>query len=456
MVAFGCHAHRTSDCCVVCSSRYGGNHGSCEGNLTAVHAWAYRRTDTIEGHTSNKGQASLRTPVWLGWECCWHHHLVSYWVWAGGGGHSDIPWRTSQTQKDFAHQSCATGLFLLRPFQGFTATVYNQVHQEQIVSGEMTLNIVQNPAVQEQVVVQEVPWRCVAHSAQRRLRFASHHTSFDLTGLDLTEYLMRSSPSAVLFHYHRRVWDCSCCHWDTLLHAFDYDTELKSTVWEKICYIVLDFNTVLQEQIVSSAPQVVGSLSPSEEFDALVYNPSLTLYHVILKKRTLHTSHSCSSGTRLLTCPLLCIDRFPWSRRFRRPWRFYTCSSWRRRLRSHSCRSLSKSLRSQRSRWSRALRPPRVWALHLSARWHKRKLERWSRSERLFLQNLHHPYSSQHPSWKLLQLLLSKHNCVNLNAFIPAYSFSLYDSCGSLKWRRVFMWTAVEQLEFCVCQSWGN
>ena len=46
--------------------------------------------------------------------------------------------------------------FLLRPFEGFTATVYNQVHQKQI-AGEMTLNIVQNPAVQEQVVVQEIP-----------------------------------------------------------------------------------------------------------------------------------------------------------------------------------------------------------------------------------------------------------------------------------------------------------
>ena len=30
-------------------------------------------------------------------------------------------------------------------------------------------------------------------------------------------------------------------------------------------------------------------------------------------------------------------------------------------------------------------------------------------------------------------------NCVNLNAFIPGYSFSLCDSCGSSKWRRVFM-----------------
>ena len=39
----------------------------------------------------------------------------------------------------------------------FGAPVYNQVHQEQIVTGEMTLNIVEHPAVQEQVTVQEIP-----------------------------------------------------------------------------------------------------------------------------------------------------------------------------------------------------------------------------------------------------------------------------------------------------------
>ena len=42
----------------------------------------------------------------------------------------------------------------LPPFEEFTAPVCNQVHQEQIVAGEMTLNIVENPAVQEQVIVQ--------------------------------------------------------------------------------------------------------------------------------------------------------------------------------------------------------------------------------------------------------------------------------------------------------------
>ena len=66
---------------------------------------------------------------------------------------------------------------------------------------------------------------------------------------------------------------------ETICYMRLITTELKSTAWEKPCYIALDFDTVLQEQIVSSAPQVVGSFSPFEEFDALVYNPSLTLYH---------------------------------------------------------------------------------------------------------------------------------------------------------------------------------
>ena len=43
------------------------------------------------------------------------------------------------------------------PFQEFTEPVYNQVHQEQIATGEMTLSIVEYPAVQEQAIVQEIP-----------------------------------------------------------------------------------------------------------------------------------------------------------------------------------------------------------------------------------------------------------------------------------------------------------
>ena len=43
------------------------------------------------------------------------------------------------------------------PVEEFTEPVYNQVHHEQIVAGEMTQNIVGNSAVQEQVIVQELP-----------------------------------------------------------------------------------------------------------------------------------------------------------------------------------------------------------------------------------------------------------------------------------------------------------
>ena len=51
---------------------------------------------------------------------------------------------------------------------------------------------------------------------------------------------------------------------------------------------------------------------------------------------------------------------------------------------------------------SRALKPLRVWAVHPSAKWHRRKLLRGTKSEGLFLQNPHCPCSSRRPSWKLL------------------------------------------------------
>ena len=57
-----------------------------------------------------------------------------------------------------SEEASAPQVFVLLPlFEEFDAPVYFQVHQEQIVAGEMTLNIVQNPAVQEQVIVQEIP-----------------------------------------------------------------------------------------------------------------------------------------------------------------------------------------------------------------------------------------------------------------------------------------------------------
>ena len=45
----------------------------------------------------------------------------------------------------------------LPPLEEFDAPVYDQIHQEHIVAGEMTQHRVGNPAVQEHVIVQEIP-----------------------------------------------------------------------------------------------------------------------------------------------------------------------------------------------------------------------------------------------------------------------------------------------------------
>ena len=45
----------------------------------------------------------------------------------------------------------------LPPFEELDAPVYDQIHQEQSVAGETTQNTFQNPAVQEQVMFQEIP-----------------------------------------------------------------------------------------------------------------------------------------------------------------------------------------------------------------------------------------------------------------------------------------------------------
>ena len=59
----------------------------------------------------------------------------------------------------------------LPPFEEFTEPVYNHVHQEQIVTGEITLNIVEHPAVQEQLTVQEIPQVSVVERIQELCSF---------------------------------------------------------------------------------------------------------------------------------------------------------------------------------------------------------------------------------------------------------------------------------------------
>ena len=63
-------------------------------------------------------------------------------------------------------------------------------------------------------------------------------------------------------------------------------------------------------------------------------------------------------------------------------------------------------MRSLRSRWSTAPRPLRIWALHLSARWHQRNFGGFFEIRAL----PDHSCSSRHPCWRLLQLLWSTGN----------------------------------------------
>ena len=53
--------------------------------------------------------------------------------------------------------SAAQVVVSLPPLDEFTVSVYNQVHQEQIVAGETTPNFVEIPAVHEQVIVHDIP-----------------------------------------------------------------------------------------------------------------------------------------------------------------------------------------------------------------------------------------------------------------------------------------------------------
>ena len=88
---------------------------------------------------------------------------------------------------------CPQAVSSLPPLEDVHVPVYEHIRQEQVVAGMATQHRVENPAVQEQVIIQVIP---------------------------------------------------------------QVSTEER-----------------IQEQIVASAPQVVGSLPPFEEFDAPVYNP---------------------------------------------------------------------------------------------------------------------------------------------------------------------------------------
>ena len=81
----------------------------------------------------------------------------------------------------------------------FDALVYDQSFQEQIVAGEMTPNIVENPALQEQVIVQEIP----PVSIVERMQAPQVVDSFPL----LEDFAATEQPHIIFKKFHRfKLW----------------------------------------------------------------------------------------------------------------------------------------------------------------------------------------------------------------------------------------------------------
>ena len=120
--------------------------------------------------------------------------------------------------------------------------MYNRIHQEQIVAGMATQHRVENPSVQEQVIIQEIPQ--VVGSLP------------PLEGFDAPVYNQ--------FHQEKIVAG------EITQHRVGNPSVQEHVIVQEIPQVSLVVR--IQEQIVASAPQVVGSLPPFEKFDAPVYN----------------------------------------------------------------------------------------------------------------------------------------------------------------------------------------
>ena len=167
----------------------------------------------------------------------------------------------------------------------------NQVHQEQIVAGETTQNIVENPAVQEQVIVQENSELQVMERIQEQIvdttglvnpQFSS--TAVEASAPQVVGSLPRSekfdAPVNNQVHQEQivagemtlnRVGNPAVQEQVIVLE----NSELQ--VMEQIQEQVVDTTVLVNPQFSStavkaSAPQVVGSLPRSEKFDVPVYN----------------------------------------------------------------------------------------------------------------------------------------------------------------------------------------
>ena len=129
------------------------------------------------------------------------------------------------------------------PLEEFDAPVYNQIHQELIVAGETTQNTFENRAVQEQVIVQEIPQTPQVQNVERIQE-------------QIVELIDVLAPA--------RTYTGSSQQLPSIIKAVTTGVNLDMTGLVKPLFSITGVEV--------SAPQAVGSFSPLEEFDAPVYN----------------------------------------------------------------------------------------------------------------------------------------------------------------------------------------
>ena len=97
--------------------------------------------------------------------------------------------------------------------------MYNQIHQEQIVAGETTQNIVENPAVQEQVIVQEIPRVSIVAQVQEQtvepIEVLPHELATQRTFKTNCARAIHPDPGAECYRFDEPAIFCPCCRGST-------------------------------------------------------------------------------------------------------------------------------------------------------------------------------------------------------------------------------------------------
>ena len=171
----------------------------------------------------------------------------------------------------------------LLPVEEFALPVFYQVHQEQSAAGEMTENLVENPVVQEQVIVQAIHHvfgslpPCEVFAAPvfdqvHQVQFAAGETTENIAEFPVV-------PEQVIVQAIPRVAS-------SLPPVDEFTPPVHNSVHQEqfsageTTANIANIPVVQEQVLVQAIPRFVGSLPPVEEFTACVARRPLPLVEV--------------------------------------------------------------------------------------------------------------------------------------------------------------------------------